>query len=218
MWQLTLFTCKTLFSKNAKSKVANQGCIASSSCIMETAATTSLNANVLTSSASHVEVSDNNIIDLTSDLSDAPEECNNYAISSSMFFTTSPMLSCSSTLGLISSSDQDTYPQSRAQFSSDVIVTLLMTVFQLIVLPASAASTHSSSGRVIGSSLSIVSTTAHTAVSSALSVSDANSSPRDIVQTPPFSPVRPKNVRFPYTKFGIKNRCFNSHSKHDWLE
>ena len=180
----------------------------------------------------HIQVSDN-VVDLTSNLSDNPDECNNYTISGSSFFTASPTPSRSSTPNFISSLGEEFeaiyVATERAEFSSDDEVATSashnhsnsITVSNTRgTLSTLTAATHSSSTGGVGSILPVVSTTHTTAVSSTLSESQANSSPTDIAQTPAFSPARPKKVRLPHSKFGSKSRCFNPawYNKHDWLE
>jgi len=149
---------------------------------------------------------------------------NDYTISSSLFFTASPTPSRSSTPNFISSSGEEFeaiyMATERAEFSSDDEVATsasnnhsdCITVSNTSgTLSALTTAAHSSSAGGVGSILPVpvVSTTHTTAVSSTLSESQANSSPTDIAQTPAFSPARPKNVRFPHSKFGGKSRCFN---------
>ena len=101
--------------KNAKAKVASQA--SSSSCKAETTTTAGVSADATASSTSHVQVSDNTVVDLTNDISDTPEESNSTVINA-MVFTASPTPSRSSTPDFISSSDEEVIPIT-AEFSSD---------------------------------------------------------------------------------------------------
>ena len=205
--------------KNAKAKVASQA--SSSSCKAETTTTAGVSADATASSTSHVQVSDNTVVDLTNDISDTPEESNSTVINA-MVFTASPTPSRSSTPDFISSSDEEVIPIT-AEFSSDddeVTASASLNHNDSILvdhtktLPAFPAPTHSSGTGPM------VSTNAHSNCTAVSSESQVHCSPRDIAQTPAFSPARPTKVRYPYTRIGDKKRCFNPvwYSKHDWLE
>ena len=47
-----------------------------------------------------------------------------------------------------------------------------------------------------------------------------DSLPSDIAQTPPFPPIRPVNIKFPTTAYGMYRRSFNPiwYERFHWLE
>ena len=205
--------------KNAKAKVANQA--SSSSCNDETAITAGVSPDATASSTSHVQVSDNTVVDLTNDISDTPQESNSTVINT-MVFTASPTPSRFSTPDFISSSDEEAIPIT-AEFSSDdneVTASASLNhsgsilVDHTETLPAFAAPTYSSGTGPM------VPTNTHSNCTAVSSESQVNSSPRDTAQTPAFSPARPTKVWYPHTRIGDKKSCFNPvwYSKHDWLE
>ena len=209
MSQLTLFNCKVPFSKQPKAKAVNQ--VSSSAATAVTMSGTEVLASHLRGEVgSHVQVSDNNIVDF---MSKTPDECINC---NSMFFTASrtPLHCC--TPDFISTSEEECQESIIAEFSSGNEVaannrhhshsdSMQVSTISTDLSATSVLTRSSSTEEGFCPPLPLVSTTTD-AVTSRY---QANNGPRDIAQTPALPPAQPINIRFPYTKFGNTTKCFN---------